>query len=181
MILSKIVKKVSLPIFKFNQDINFLKTKKSFLINLKETKRLTKLYKLNLEGLKKSSFPRDGLNGDYLISYVINIKVTNSNVLLTFTDTKGKVFYSYTAGNANLKGKQKNKTLKVSRILINHLLVKLGSKKDKPVALHFINVKPGLQKFITKTLKTKVFIKLIKVSDLHPYNGCRPKKLRRKR
>jgi hypothetical protein len=118
---------------------------------------------------------------DFLIFYVIYFNFSGSNTNLQITDSKGKSKIFYSAGLVNLKGKQKVLRRLVLVKLFNILtLLKLKFIKNYPVALHLKNV--GSNKFlILKKLKRKFFIKIIKTFELSAYNGCRKKKERRKR
>lgn len=118
---------------------------------------------------------------NFLICYIIyfNFSLSNTNLQITNSSGKSKIFYS--AGLVNLQGKQKVLRKLVLVRLFNLLaLLKLKFIKNFPVALHFKNV--GSNKFlILKKLKRKFFIKIIKTFELNSYNGCRKKKERRKR
>ena len=118
---------------------------------------------------------------EFLVFYIIYFNFSSSNTNLQITDSSGKSKIFYSAGLVNLKGKQKVLRRLVLVRLFNLLaLLKLKFIKNFPVALHFKNV--GSNKFlILKKLKLKFFIKIIKTFELNSYNGCRKKKERRKR
>jgi hypothetical protein len=182
MFLSKILKNYSLnptlfTTLKFYKYITKFKTIKLILNKLKEKNRLKSLnkiiYKDNVSGTQ--NFP------DSSIRYLIVVKLTSTNVLISFTNIKGKILYCYSAGNVHFTGKQKKKSSNVIKFLLKHLIFRIFIIKDSPIALHFKNVKKGLQKLIINKIQDHFFIALIKTSDLHPYNGCRPKKIKRKK
>lgn len=50
---------------------------------------------------------------------------------------------------------------------------------NEPLALHLTNVNFFSQKYVLSKLEEKFFITFIKVLDAKPYNGCRPRKLKR--
>lgn len=51
--------------------------------------------------------------------------------------------------------------------------------KNSTVALHFKNVKRFHELFFINILKTKLYVKSFQSYNLHPHNGCRPKKLKK--
>lgn len=53
--------------------------------------------------------------------------------------------------------------------------------KNIPVTLHLKDLKSGYRAIAISSLQENFFIKRIKLYNLHPYNGCRPKKLTRKK
>ena len=115
-----------------------------------------------------------------LVTYIINISFLRTNVTLQVMDVTGKLKFFCSAGSVNFKGKQKRARLLVLNRLINFFISRVKFLKGKPIGLHLKNV--GNTKFlIIRKLKHKFFIKIIKTFELFPHNGCRKKKLRRKR
>jgi ribosomal protein S11 len=160
------------------QYLNKLKIKIDLINNLKE-----KNYKnLNLVMFNNSHNNYKNLKKeDFLIVYVIDITFSRTNTLLHVMDFSGNLKYFCSAGSLQYKGKRAKKARysvcrKIYKILIN----KLKFLKGQPLALHLKNV--GDTKFkIIKSLKKKLFIKVVKSYDLYPHNGCRKKKVRRKK
>jgi len=129
--------------------------------------------------LTKNHFKKQKLN--LLVSYVICFNFSQSNSIIQVSNANGHSKFFCSAGLVDLTGKQKiARRLVLLRFLRILSLLKLKLIKNQPVALHLKNV--GFNKyFITKKLKNKFFIKLVKTFNLSPYNGCRKKKEKRKR
>ena len=142
---------------------------------------------IQLEQIKKKNYKKLGqknnkniLKQDLTVYYIINISFLKANTTIHLSDIKGNIKLFYSAGDIGLKGKQKTKR----RIAVGKLIAILFKKTPfitkKPIALHLNNVK-FYKRFIVKQLKKNFFIKIIKSFNLTPYNGCRKKKIRRKK
>ena len=113
---------------------------------------------------------------------VVSFKFSHSNTLFSVATSCGKTVFSGSAGSLGLKGKQKTNrqvaVKKISRTLkeIYPFLIEFSPA----VALHLVNVGSS-KSFIVRTLKSFFLITSIKSFDLVPYNGCRKKKVRRKK
>lgn len=117
---------------------------------------------------------------DFLISYIIDITFSKSNTLLHVMDSSGNLKFFCSAGELHYKGKGKKARLSVFKHLYRILVSKLTFLQSKSIALHLKNV--SHRKFwIIKLLKKRFFIKIVKSFNLYPYNGCRKKKMRRKK
>ena len=117
---------------------------------------------------------------EHVVMYIIDITFSRSNTFLHVMDSKGQLKFFASAGHFKYKGKNKKFRFNVLKSIYKILLTKLKYLKNKPVALHLKNV--GFNKFqIIKKLKAKFFIKTVKVFNLFPFNGCRNKKVRRKK
>jgi ribosomal protein S11 len=155
--------------------IKKLKNKVFFLTQIKENKKLRNL-KLFLP--KKKFFSN---TQEDLVKYVIGISLLKTNSILYVTNIKGQLKFFCSAGLVGLTGKQK---IKKPLVLIN--LLKIFIKKAKflnvsPVALHLKNFNKYYELFVLNILKTKFFIKIIKNFTVQPHNGCRPKKIKKKK
>lgn len=167
--LNKFLKNVKLK----KQYLNNLKRKSLSLSNLRETDH--KRVHSTLFPLKKSSFSCENL-----VTYIIDINFSRSNTFVHVMDFSGKVKFFYSAGSFNYSGKTKKSRFTVFRDIYRVLVSKLKILRGKPIALHLKNV--GYNKFwIIKKLKKKFFIKSIKSFNLYPHNGCRKRKMRRKK
>ena len=131
--------------------------------------------------LNKNSFI---FNSNYFfIFYIVYFYFLKSNTILHILNAAGDSKIFYTAGSSliGFTGKQK-KARKV--ILLKFFsLLSLAKKKvlrNYPIAIHFKNVRSN-KYLVTKKLKNKFFIKIIKSFELNSYNGCRKKKSKRKR
>lgn len=114
-----------------------------------------------------------------LVSYIINVSLSQTNTIVSVTDVKGNPKISISAGLVNLAKRQKKKQPMALISIFKVLLLKARFLKNKPVALHFKNTKVYYESLLIKALKDKLFIKSIQSYNLSPHNGCRPKKLKR--
>ena len=154
------------------QYIKNLQDKIILLNNIKE--KNNKLLGSEVFATKKSS------EENYLLSYIIDITFSQTNTLLHVTDPLGNLKFFCSAGSLNFKGKAKRSRFLVFREMYHILISKLKFLKKQPVGVHFKNV--GSSRFwVLKKLKKKFFIKVVKSFSLYPYNGCRKRKMRRKK
>jgi ribosomal protein S11 len=117
---------------------------------------------------------------DFLITYIIDITFSKTNTLLHVMDFSGNLKFFCSAGSLQYKGKGKKSRSLVIKDMYKILMLKLKFLKDQPVALHLKNV--GFAKFwIIKLFKKKFFIKVVRSFNSYPYNGCRKRKMRRKK
>jgi ribosomal protein S11 len=153
--------------------IQSLKKKTTALNNIKQ-----KSYKLVNSTLIQNR--QDYSLNDNIIMYIIDITFSRSNTFLHVMDASGKLKYYCSAGQLDYKGKNKKDHFEVFKSIYRILITKLEFLKNKPVALHLKNV--GFKHFwILKKLKKKFFIKITRFFNLFPFNGCRKKKIRRKK
>jgi ribosomal protein S11 len=167
--ISKILRNVKLK----KQYIKKLKNKILALKNIKfkNYKNLNHILPFNTNILNKE---------DHLIMFVIDVTFSKTNTLLHVTDFSGKLKFFCSAGEVLYKGKTKKARFAVFRELYKVLMTKFKIMKSKPVALHLKNV--GSNKFwLIKKLKKKFFIKIVRNFFVYPYNGCRKRKVRRKK
>jgi ribosomal protein S11 len=169
--------------FNLNQFLKILSVKKQYLQKLK--KKLFVLNQLKQKNYKFISTLNQNNNISYtfdnVILYVIDITFSRSNTFLNVMDSSGNLKFFCSAGHLQYKGKRHKKSrFSVFKSIYHVLLTKLKFLRGKPIALHLKNV--GLKRFwIIKRLKTHFFIKVVKVFNLFPFNGCRKKKVRRKK
>ena len=117
---------------------------------------------------------------DLMIMYIINISFLKANTTIHVSDIKGNVKLFYSAGSVGLTGKQKKKRRLAVSKLIALIMKKATFLGQKPIALHLNNVN-FYKSLIVKKLKRTLYIRIIKSFNQAPYNGCRKKKLRRKK
>ena len=148
-----------------------LKTKINLLTNTKE-----KNYKnLNFLLTNKNLFLQN-----VIVSYVIYISFTRGNTWLHIANSFGKLKLFCSAGNLFFIKNKKKTRIPVLKSIMYFLLKKSKFLFNKPVILHLNNVK--FRKFwILKKFKTKFCIKGVKIFNSYVYNGCRKKKIRRKK
>nr|YP_010133767.1 ribosomal protein S11 [Nitzschia supralitorea]QWM93257.1 ribosomal protein S11 [Nitzschia supralitorea] len=115
-----------------------------------------------------------------MVMYIINISFLKANTTIHVSDIQGNLKFFYSAGSVELTGKQKRKRRIALSKLISLLLKKATFLGSKPIALHLKNVN-FYKSLIVRKLKRNLYIKIIKIFDQTPYNGCRKKKLRRKK
>jgi ribosomal protein S11 len=169
--------------FDFKNFLRDIRLKKQYLQNFK-TKMLlvSKIRDNNYKSLYNLLFPNKNslLNADHLVSYIIDISFSRSNTFLHVMDSSGKLKFFYSSGSFNFSGKSKKSRYAVFKSLYRILVSKLKFLKGKPVALHLKNV--GYNKFwIVKKLKKRFFIRCVRSFNLYPHNGCRKRKMRRKK
>jgi ribosomal protein S11 len=117
---------------------------------------------------------------DLTLVYIISISFLKANTTINVSDSKGTMKLFYSAGSVGLTGKQKKKRSIAVTKLISLLLKKATFLGKRPIALHLNNVS-FYKKLIVSKLKRTLYIKLIKTFNQTPYNGCRKKKVRRKK
>lgn len=162
--------------------LKFLTNKKKFYIKnlLNQIHQLEQIKKKNYKKLGTKIVNYNSFKQNLTVFYVINISFLKTNTIIHLSDIKGNIKLFYSAGEIGLSGKQKTKRRTVVTKLITLLLRKASFIKKKPVALHLNNVK-FYKRLILKQLKKNFFITIIKSFNLTPYNGCRKKKIRRKK
>lgn len=166
--INKLLRNVKLK----KQYVKNLKSKISLLSTIKE-----KNYKfLNCKLFFQKTFLR---KYDNVVTYIVDISFSRSNTFFHVLDFSGNLRFFYSAGSFNYSGKNK----RIRRVILKEfykMLLKFKFLKNKPIALHFKNV--GTNSFwIIKILKRKFYIKIIRNFNLYPHNGCRKRKMRRKK
>ena len=173
----------------FSTVSNKLKLKTSLLTEEKRSLKNFKtqidlLKKLKEDGYKNLSIKKNRLKLEntqgLILIYIINISFLRTNTTIHISDIKGNMKLFYSAGLTNLTGKQKRKRRVAVSKLISLLLKKATFLYKKPVALHLKNVN-FYKNLIVSKLKKTLYIRVIKSFNQTPYNGCRKKKLPRKK
>lgn len=158
-----------------NKFIQNIKLKKQYINKLKK-----EVYKLKEKRVNSFKEKYILLNKNCLIKYIIDITFTNSNTLIHVTDFAGNLKTFWSAGNLNYKGKSKRARKMILKKFYNKFILTLEFLINQPIALHLKNV-DSTQFWIVKLFKKFFFIKIIKTFYTYPYNGCRKKKIRRKK
>jgi len=117
---------------------------------------------------------------DFVVAYIVSISFLKANTTIHVSDIQGNLKLFYSAGSVELSGKQKRKRRIAISKLISLILKKATFLGQKPIALHLNNVN-FYKNLIVRKLKRNLYIKVIKILNQTPYNGCRKKKLRRKK
>lgn len=170
---------------KLKLETSLLKEEKFYIKNLLDQVIYLKKLKTNdYKNLGVKKFLGDNnrkVNSqDFMIMYIINVSFLKANTAIHISDIKGNLKLFYSAGSVNLAGKQKRKRRIAVSKLITLLLKKATYLTGKPVALHLNNV-DFYKPLIIRKLKRNLYIKIIKIFNQTPYNGCRKRKLRRKK
>lgn len=114
------------------------------------------------------------------VMYVIDISFSKKNTLFHISDYSGNIKFFYSAGSFQQKGKAKLARSVVLRKFYRLLISKLKFVRKVPIAVHFKNADTNMFWFLKK-LKKRFFVTVVKHFTQHPYNGCRKKKIRRKK
>jgi ribosomal protein S11 len=155
--------------------INNLQNQVTYLKKLKENDyKSLSVKKFFLENTKEIN------SQDFMIMYIINISFSKANTTIHISDIQGNLKLFYSAGSVDLSGKQKRKRRVAISKLISLMLKKATFLSNKPIALHLVNVN-YYKNLIVHKLKRNLYIKIIKIFNQTPYNGCRKKKFRRKK
>nr|YP_009485530.1 ribosomal protein S11 [Nitzschia alba]AVR57594.1 ribosomal protein S11 [Nitzschia alba] len=174
-LFATISNKLKVQVSLLNEERFHVKNLKTQIDSLKKLKENN--YKnLSLEKLQTES----NTNQNLVIMYIINISFLKANTTIHVSDIKGNMKLFYSAGSVGLTGKQKRKRRIAVSKLISLLLKKATFLSKKPIALHLNNVN-FYKNLIVSKLKRTLYIRVIKSFNQTPYNGCRKKKLRRKK
>ena len=176
MFLSHIIKKNKkqtynnlIKYLKLNAYIKKIDSKVSFLNQINEKIKIKNL-------INKNTFSNKPKN---LIKYIISINLLEKNTFVNVTDIKGKLRFFRSAGFVALKGKRKIKQPLALNSLINSLKSDAKFLYNQPIALHLLNVNFFSYNYVLSKLEEKFFITYIRVFNLTPHNGCRPRKIKR--
>lgn len=168
-----------------NKFFNDIKLKKQYIKKLKsKVDLLNNVKKNNYKSLNLliSNLSNNKINffkENFLITHIIDITFSRTNTLLSVMDFSGRIKYFCSAGYLQYKGKKKKSRYVVFQKMCKILFSRLEFLKSQPLALNLKNVR--WSKFwILKSLKKKLFIKIVKNYDLCPHNGCRKRKIKRK-
>lgn len=172
----------NLPKFSLNRFFKKIHLKKQYLKKMQNKVRL--LNELKETNLKKvgSSFSKKAMktSKNIFVVYIIEIFFSKKNTLFHISDCSGNVKFSYSGGSFQEKGKSKTFRLVMLKKFYRMLISKLKFVKKVPVAIHFKNA--DFNKFwFLKKLRKKLFVTVVKNFNNYPYNGCRKKKMRRKK
>ena len=170
---------------KLKLEASLLQEEKHYVKNLlNQATYLKKLKKDDSKNLSVKKFviqnDKETNLQDFVVAYIVSISFLKANTTIHVSDTQGNLKLFYSAGSVQLSGKQKRKRRIAVSKLISLVLKKATFLGQKPVALHLNNVN-FYKNLIVRKLKRNLYIKIIKILNQTPYNGCRKKKLRRKK
>lgn len=109
----------------------------------------------------------------YFIKFIIKISTNKSNVFLHIMNSYGKEQFFYSI-------KQKNLNNKILEHFYKILMLKSKFLKNKPIAMHFDTTQLNHKWFLQKITK-KLFLVIVQFYNKYAHNGCRKKKLKRKK
>ena len=166
--LNKFFKEIHLK----KQYLKKMQTKTRLLDNSIDNnyKKIGSKFTKNLSNNRKNTF----------VMYIVDISFSKKNTLLHISDCLGNIKFFYSAGFFQQKGKGKVSRSIVLRKFYRILVSKFKFLKQVPIAIHFKNADSNMFWFLKKLKKT-LFITVVKHFNLYPYNGCRKKKIRRKK
>ena len=151
-------------------------------INLLKRFNDSKIYKLKFNDSLKSDWLNDKkFNTNEMcdiISYIIIINSSKSNIMASIISIKGEVLVHLTSGKVGLKGASKTKKFSMISIL-KKIIYSYPLLKNKPIAIKLKGLKYN-NKLILKKFSENYLLKAIIYENSIPHNGCRPKKIKRK-
>lgn len=118
-------------------------------------------------------------NKNFLISYIIEVSYTKTNMFLYLKNPDGKLLVFCSSG-FTLKKKRDKENQKVILDIFFDTLIQKKVVLNKPVALHLMNTGKQRKKIIKKFQKF-FYIRVLKIFNLYPHNGCRQRKLKRRK
>lgn len=171
----KEIKQLSLIV---KSELDYCKQLKKTVLDLKQTQQID-YRNISFDVYDKSLFTNETYN-DLVVMYIISISFLRNNTVIHLSDIKGNMKLFYTSGMVQIKGKRK-KNNKLAALKLISLLIKKATFVEKaPVALHLNNV-TSYNYLIVKKLRSAFWIKIIKTFYQTPFNGCRKKKVKRKK
>lgn len=172
----------NLPQFSLNRFLKEIHLKKQYLKKMQSKVLLVnRLKEINHKRIGSNFSKRPiKLSNTTFVTYILEISFSKKNTLFHISDCSGNIKFFYSAGSFQQKGKGKISRSTVLRKFYKVLISKLKFLRRVPVAVHFKNVDSNMFWFL-KRLKKKLFITVVKHFNQYPYNGCRKKKIRRKK
>ena len=138
--------------------------------------KLKSSHSLRSHWLESKDFNKDEMCD--IISYIVVINSSKSNIMASIISIKGKVLVHLTSGKVGLKGASKTKKFAMITIL-KKIIYSYPLLKNKPVAIKLKGLKYN-NKLILKKFSENFLLKAIIYENSIPHNGCRPRKIRRK-
>ena len=170
------------PRYNLNRFFKEIHFKKQYLKKM-QTKilELNELKEVNYKQATSQLFiePRFRANIAFVM-FIVEISFSKKNTLFSVSDFSGNIKFFYSAGSFQQKGKGKVARSMLLRKFYRLLVSKLKFVRKVPIAIHFKNADSNMFWFLKK-LKKKFFITVVKNFIQYPYNGCRTRKIRRKK
>jgi len=143
---------------------------------------IEKKTRLNSKDLNKRDFNLD-IDLSEKGSYILYIRGSLRGLHINVSNNHGKVLKMFSAGKLGFKKAQRHNQVSLQALSeeVLNFLQEVSPKLTKlSIVLKGFNVKrKKVIKFILKSSIKSSVVSIIDLSDI-PYNGCRPKKLRRK-
>ena len=143
---------------------------------------IEKKTRLNSKDLNKRDFNLD-IDLSEKGSYILYIRGSLRGLHINISNNHGKVLKMFSAGKLGFKKAQRHNQVSLQALSeeVLNFLQEVSPKLTKlSIVLKGFNVKrKKVIKFILKSSIKSSVVSIIDLSDI-PYNGCRPKKLRRK-
>ena len=168
--------------FNLNRFFKEIHLKKQYLKKMQNNVHLlNKLKEVNHKKIgSKFSSSLTQFTSTSFVMYIIEISFSKKNTLFHIMDSSGNMKFFYSAGSFQQSGKGKVARSMVLQKFYRLLITKLKLVKKVPIAVHFRNTDSNMFWFLKK-LKKKFFITVVKHFNQYSFNGCRKKKIRRKK
>ncbi len=112
------------------------------------------------------------------ISYILKFIIYKKSIMLHLTNNKGITLFYLNSGLLKILTNKKINKHNVLKAL-STILENINFSKHNNIALHFNSNIKQFNKIIIKFIKPNYKINIIKLFNLTPHNGCRPKKIKR--
>lgn len=160
---------------------SIIKKVKNRALSLKKIKQ-SKNFKSLRFLLMRSPKPNVIFKSKSLLNYIIGVSIYNTKIVLHLSDIKGTVKFFITSGSLSIGRKQKRKKIAVLIKLMKFMLLKINFvSKDDLIALHLKNFNDRLGSITSSFLSKYYNIQLVRINSNQPHNGCRPRKMKRKK
>ena len=156
-----------------------LKKVNDFFASLNLKKKHKKVVKNLTNRVNKTEFRKNKIKFKYyLIKFIINISFIKSNIFLHIMDCSGKS--KYLKSSKAINNKLKSLSIQNLENFYKILVSDLNFLKNTPIAIHFNNIEFNYP-WLTERISKKLFLTVLKFYNKYSHNGCRKKKLKRKK
>jgi len=143
--------------------------------------KISFLKKLNKKFFNNNFFVENKTVAKDFIEYILNISLSNKNTNVFITDLKGNIKTLVSIGFLDLQQKQKIKNSTIILKLLLLVFAKFSLQNSIFIGLHLTNFTKFHASFVLSLLKDHIKIKSLRIFNNKPHNGCRPRKLKRKK
>ena len=156
-----------------------LKIINNFFASIQLKKKHKKVVRSSTNKINKTEFRKKKIKLNYyLIKFIINISFIKSNICLHIMDCSGKS--KYLKSSKAINNKLKSLSIQNLENFYKIIVSELDFLKNAPVAIHFNNIEFNYP-WLTEKISKKLFLTVLKFYNKHSHNGCRKKKLKRKK